>query len=267
VAVNAAARLIGYFMLGLQSRSCPMFQQQLVAAVAAARTFAQIDVTSRALWSAHAAGLIDDRAAQEAAEALEARKRLIGAGNAKNAPVAVSGRLRRHVPRSPDREASIRRRRSCAASGAVPNRIAADFTVAEVAVLSIIAAEVRRSGSCSWPIDRIAALSGVCRRSAQYALRRAAALGLIQIDERPRPGQRHLPHVVTVISREWRSWLKLGTNRVQNPAHHGNHTQYLLSDSLTRSSSVPCLKGSQPSTGSPCRNRSPRSHSKTPQKA
>ncbi len=78
-------------------------------------------------------------------------------------------------------------------SGAVPAGIAAAFTQAEIAVLSVIAAEVRRAGSCDLPMDRIAALAGCCRRTPQYALRRAAAADLVQIEERPRPGRKHLP--------------------------------------------------------------------------
>lgn len=242
-----------------------MFEQQLVAAVAAARTYPQINAAAAAIWKAHAAGLIPDAAAQEAAEQLHARKQLIGAGKAKNAPPAFSGHLKRHAPRSPDRERSIRRRRSCAASGAVPAGIAADFTTAEIAVLSIIAAEVRRAGSCSWPLDRIAALAGVCRRSAQYALRRAAALGLIQIDERPRPGAKHLPHIVTVISHEWRAWLRLA-HRMQNDAHHGNtdtYTQRLAPRSLPQLSALPILSGSNSGKGPIWTPLSQRSPSKT----
>lgn len=242
-----------------------MFEQQLVAAVAAARTYPQINAAAAAIWKAHAAGLIPDAAAQEAAEQLHARKQLIGAGKAKNASTAFASHLRRHAPRSPDRERSIRRRRSCAACGAVPAGIAADFTTAEVAVLSIIAAEVRRSGSCSWPIDRIAALSGVCRRTAQYALRRAAALGLIQIDERPRPGAKHLPHVVTVINREWRAWLRLA-HRMQKRACHVNPDGYTHPQpprSLPQLSALPILSGSNSGKGPIWTPPSQRSPSKT----
>jgi hypothetical protein len=32
-------------------------------------------------------------------------------------------------------------------------------------------------------------------------------LGLVHIEERPRPGRKHLVSVVQMISREWRAWI------------------------------------------------------------
>ena len=48
---------------------------------------------------------------------------------------------------------------------------------------------------------------GVGRTTAQNALRAAAAMGLVTIQERRREGQKNLPNVVRVVSREWRQWL------------------------------------------------------------
>ena len=45
-------------------------------------------------------------------------------------------------------------------------------------------------------IDAIAARAGVCRRLAQNAIRQAARLGLLTIQERRREGQKNLPNVV-----------------------------------------------------------------------
>lgn len=235
-----------------------MFAAQIAAAISGARTFPQFNSLSAALWKAHAAGLIDDAAAQAAAEALQARKALVAGVRTGSPQKRAHGVPRRPPPRSPDRAASIRRRRSCAASGAVPATIAADYTPAELAVLSIVAAEVRRAGCCTWPLDRIAALAGVCRRTVQYALRRAAALGLVHVEERPRPGAKHLPHVVTVVSPEWRAWLRIG-HRVKNHAHHGNaHKIPVQKDggsspsALLRSHSVPIMSTIAPPVRSPC---------------
>ena len=240
-----------------------MVVTQIAAAVAAANTYADINAVSAVLWKAHAAGQIDDTAAQSAAEALQARKLAIGSRTTKNAPRAFSGRSGRHVPRSPDRAASLRRRRACAASGAVPSKIAADFTHGELAVMSIVAAEIRRSGSsCSWPLDRIAACAGVCRRTAQIAIRRAAMLGLIRIEERPRAGRRSDTNVVTIISPEWLAWLKLGRHRVKNGASH----EYSYTCTLSRYSSDPILSGSNSGSRSWTPPTSPRSRSKTPPK-
>ncbi|MGO9771957.1 MAG: hypothetical protein ACLPSW_20900 [Roseiarcus sp.] len=191
---------------------------QFHAAAEAARNFAALDNVSRLLWRAHAEGLLDDNATQAAAEAIEASRRLL------RGPRASATQKRAYAPprpcRSPDRTKSIARRRSVAASGSVPSKIAASFTLGEVAALSVIAREVQRQGRCALPIDAIAAMGGICRTTAQNALRQARALGLVHVQERPQPGRKHLPNLVTVASPEWRTWLKLGSDRAQKREHH-----------------------------------------------
>ena len=56
-------------------------------------------------------------------------------------------------------------------------------------------------------IDALAARAGVCRSMAKNAIRTAASLGLLTVEERRREGQRNLPNVVRVVSREWLAWL------------------------------------------------------------
>jgi hypothetical protein len=41
-------------------------------------------------------------------------------------------------------------------------------------------------------------------------MRAAAALGLLTIQERRREGQKNLPNVVRIVSREWQQWIKRG---------------------------------------------------------
>ena len=41
----------------------------------------------------------------------------------------------------------------------------------------------------------------------QTAIREAARLGLLTIEERRREGRRNLPNVVRIVSKEWTSWL------------------------------------------------------------
>jgi hypothetical protein len=191
--------------------------EQFHAATAAARNFPALDEISRTLWQAHAAGVLSDDAAQAAAEAVEARKAVL------RGPRPVPTQKRAYAaprPRSPDRARSIRRRRAVAASGVVPSRLAATFTLGEVAALSIIAGEVRRNGRCDLPIDAIAAMSGVCRRTAQNAIRQAERLGLLTVHARPRPGQKSETNIIEVICPQWRAWLCLGIDRVQKTASH-----------------------------------------------
>ena len=94
-------------------------------------------------------------------------------------------------------------------SGVVPAKIAAAFTLGELAVLSVIARQCQRGGTCSLPIDAIAALAGVSRTTAQNTLRQARLLGLLEVKERRRRGLPSLTNVIKVISKEWSAWLKL----------------------------------------------------------
>src|SRR4051812_19112076 len=89
----------------------------------------------------------------------------------------------------------------------MPPALACKFTVSELAVLRIVGDEVRQHSQCARCIDEIAARGGVCRRMVQNALREAARLGLLTIEERRREGRRNLPNVVRIVSKEWISWL------------------------------------------------------------
>jgi DNA-binding transcriptional ArsR family regulator len=91
----------------------------------------------------------------------------------------------------------------------MPPRLAARFTLSELAALRIISDEVMANGHCDRPLAEIAARAGVGRTTVQNALREAARLGLVTVQERRRQGQVNLPNVVRVVSREWLQWLKL----------------------------------------------------------
>ncbi len=116
----------------------------------------------------------------------------------------------RRVGSRPRTGASMERRRSWAASGRMPPKLAARFTLAEQAVLAVIAAEVARHGACTLTLDHIAALAGVCRTTVRNAQREAAALGLIRVEERRVSAWRNASNKVTIICPAWASWLRLG---------------------------------------------------------
>jgi len=103
----------------------------------------------------------------------------------------------------------MERRRRWAASGALPPALAARFTLAEIAVLAVIAAEVFRHGACTLVIGHIAALAGVSETTVRNALRAARGLGLLTIEERRLTAWRNAPNVVRLVSREWLAWLRL----------------------------------------------------------
>src|SRR3954463_8042328 len=103
----------------------------------------------------------------------------------------------------------MERRRRWASCGALPPAIANRFTLAEQAVLSVVAAEVARHGRCTLVLDHIAALAGVCRKTVKNALREAQRLSLVRIEERRLTAWRNAPNVVTITSLEWTAWLRL----------------------------------------------------------
>ena len=88
-------------------------------------------------------------------------------------------------------------------SGVVPAKIAAHFTMAELAVLTVVARQCQRTGVCVLHIDAVAALAGVSRTTVKRAIRQARLLGLFLVKERRIPGRKSLTNVITVISKEW----------------------------------------------------------------
>jgi hypothetical protein len=188
------------------------FCDQMSVAIDGARTLTRLDHLSRSIWQGLAAGAVADDDAQALAERLHARRSIVR-GEIKPVGIPV-GRPSifppRRVQRAPKRPIAIARRRHLAASGPMPPALACKFTVSELAVLRIIGDEVRQHGQCDRCIDEIAARAGVCRRMVQNAIREAARLGLLTVEERRREGRRSLPNVIRIVSKEWTSWLARG---------------------------------------------------------
>lgn len=188
-----------------------------VAEAASKAGMVQLENLARILYRGVAEGVVSDAAADAAGAALDARRAIIKAGQAKAIKPASEPRK---PCRSPDRQRSILRRRGLAASGAVPGRIAANFTTGETAVLSVVARECQRQGQCTLHIDAVAARAGVSRSTVQAALRQARHLGLLNVQERRRAGRRSDANVVRIISADWVAWLKLAGDRVRKNTHH-----------------------------------------------
>lgn len=122
-------------------------------------------------------------------------------------------RSRFHRPRpqrSPDREKSIHRRRTLAATWPMPPVMAGMLTTSQVAYARIVADEVHRTGRCELTLDEIAARGGMCRKTAKRAQDRLAELEWITVAERPVEGRKHLSNVVRIVSGEWSTWIKMG---------------------------------------------------------
>jgi hypothetical protein len=183
-----------------------VFAEAITRAITAARTD-ELDHLAREVWRAHGAGVLDDATAQAAAEAIRARQVETRPKPRRAASGLPRGTARR--PRTPDRQASIERRRRLAASGPMPPVLAARFTQGELAVLKVVADAVKHRGRCTMCMDEIAGRAGVCRRLAQMAIRLAEQLGLITVHERRLGYDRSDTNVITIISQEWRAWLRL----------------------------------------------------------
>src|SRR5215207_2555625 len=195
------------------------FCNQMAAAIDDARTLTRLDHLSRSIWQSLAAGAVGDDDAQALAECLHARRSVLR-GDIK--PVGLPlGRPSIFPPRRPQRArqrpVAIARRRHLAASGPMPPALACKFTVSELAVLRIVGDEVRLHGQCDRCVDEIAARAGVCRSMVKNALREAARLGLLTVQERRREGRRNLPNIIRIVSKEWTMWLARG-GRGSRPA-------------------------------------------------
>src|SRR3954464_667543 len=179
-----------------------MFVEQLRRAVEASPRV-ELPKVSALLWKAYAAGQVSEAQAAELSDLIEARRAL---------PAAQKPMQRRlgSRPRSP---ASMERRRHWAASGALPPALAARFTLAETAVLAVLAAEVLKHSACTLTIGHVAALAGVSETTVRNALRAARGLRLLTIEERRLTAWRNAPNVVRIVSREWLGWLRLRASK------------------------------------------------------
>ncbi len=175
-----------------------MFADELRRAVEASPRVG-LPKLSAVLWKAYAAGTLTEAQASELSDLIEACKAL-------PAPEKPVQRRVGPRPRSP---ASMERRRSWAASGLLPPQIQCRFTVAEAAVLAVVAVEVKKRGACTLTIGHIAALAGVSETTVRNAMREARGLGLVHVEERRLTAWRNAPNRVTVTSLEWLAWLRL----------------------------------------------------------
>lgn len=170
------------------------------------------------LWKAFAAGQVTEDEASDLSHLIEARKAI---------PAATEKPVQRRVGSRPRSSASMERRRSWAAAGRLPPAIAARFTLAEQAVLAVVAVEVSKRGACALTVAHLAALAGTSETTVRNALREAEALKLISIERRRRTAWMNYPNRVYIVSKEWAMWLRLGTGansrtpRIQESKRNG----------------------------------------------
>jgi hypothetical protein len=181
-----------------------MFAEQIAGAIEHAQ-FHELNDLAHTLWKAHAAGHLDDEQAQGLAERLEAKRPKRPTGPVTSFKPLPAAPKRQ---RSPDKQASIERRRELARQSPVPPEHVREFTTCEHAALTIMVGEIRKHGVCGLCMDAIAALAGTCRSVVRYAMRKARALGLMYREERRRKGQKSLTNLVRILKPAWRNWVK-----------------------------------------------------------
>lgn len=175
------------------------------------------------LWRAYGEGQITEAEAEALSVLIEGRilsessprsgqspnPRGTDGGQGTADPRTLVQAARRAVGSRPRTDASMERRRRWAASGRLPPGLAARFTLAEQAVLSLVAAEVARRKDCRLSIENMAAVAGVCRSTVKNAIREARQLGLLTVEERQITGFRNDTNVLRIISPEWLAWIRL----------------------------------------------------------
>lgn len=161
---------------------------------------AAMPAVTAALWQAFSDGKVSEAEAGVLCELIEARTIT---PNPHRSPARARGGSR------PRTDASMARRRRWAASGRLPPGLAARFTLAEQAVLSLVAAETARRKDCRLAVGHLAAIAGVAETTVRNAIREARKLGLVTVEERRVTGFRNDTNVVRIVSAEWSAWLRL----------------------------------------------------------
>jgi hypothetical protein len=174
----------------------------------------QLDDYSRQIWKAHGARIVCDDQAQQLAELIQRRRRSqpVAQSLLSATPIAPRHYIQRSPEqRSPDRQASLRRRRAHAATGPLPPSLAAHFTTGELAALKIVADECLAHGVCDLSRNEIASRAGVSKTVAKRALKLAEVEhSMITVEHRPRSGRKHLTSIIRIIRAEWLDWLRKG---------------------------------------------------------
>ena len=192
-------------------------------AIGVAETAAELDELVKLVWRGNLDGAIDDVDATHLVQYVEQRRPLRRHPHRQltfpgiPTPEPNLRRVRslkqrsrfsqRREQGSPDKQVSYERRHRLAYSGVLPRHLAAGLTIADMAVMRIIADEYVRSAGCELSLAEIAAWAGGCWKTAKRALLKAQIQRLISIEERPVPGQRHKPNLIRVISFEWLKWF------------------------------------------------------------
>ena len=215
-----------------------MFAKHFAGAIACAQ-FHELHDLAQKVWKSHAAGHLDDDEAQSLAEQIEARKPKRPAVE----PTSFKP-VKAKPQRSPDKQASIDRRRELARQSPVPPEHVGKFTTSEHATMTILVGEVRKHGVCGLCMDAIAALAGTCRTVVRNTINKGRDLGLLYRKERRRRGQKSLTNLVRILRPSWQHWLnwigrrKTGTTKDKDSKYGAAHAGERSGDGFRWSAGV-----------------------------
>jgi hypothetical protein len=178
--------------------------------------FHELNDLSAKLWKAHAAGHLTDEQAQGFAEQIEAKRpKRPHAHDFSFRPIHAEPKPKKQ--RSPDKQASIERRRKLARQSPVPPQHAHEFTQGQHAAITVVVGQIRRAGFCDWCIAKIGAVAGVCETLVRTAMHKGRELGLLSSEQRPRKGQKSLKPAAPPSFKQSGSttWLRLSATLLQ----------------------------------------------------
>ncbi len=206
-----------------------MFADEIRRAIEAASRIALPQVTAQ-LWRAFGDGHITEAEAERLSALIEARTLTgkvarFGQPLSPTEPQPVEGRYPSGPHRKLQAVCGLTPAHGCLDGASPPlgglraaaAGLAARFTLAEQAVLALVAAETTRRGDCRLAVGHLAAIVGVAETTVRNAIREAAKLGLVTVEERRITGFRNDTNIVRIVAPEWTAWLRLA--RKTHPAH------------------------------------------------
>jgi hypothetical protein len=119
--------------------------------------------------------------------------------------------------RSPDKERSVRRRKTLAQTKPLPPKFGCQLTFCELAYARLLADDFAKKGFTDDCHANMAARIGCCIETVVRSQNTLRSLGLIAVQHRPVPGRKSLPNLIKIIDTLWISWLNGIPNRQADP--------------------------------------------------
>src|SRR3954468_4437065 len=102
-------------------------------------------------------------------------------------------------------------------------------------------------------IGHIAALAGVCGQTVRNALRVAQRLGFVHVEQRRGFARRDRPNVVTILSPEWTTWLRMARRGGASKCVEATPTQEKNEGTLALRNRSRAAEGQVPGRAAPYR--------------